>query len=40
MVLAAGACAFGKHAEQFALPVICLKVSAGHTTHGPPIGPE
>ena len=35
MMLPAGACAFGKHAEQLALPASGLKVSAAHAAHAP-----
>jgi len=35
MMLPAGACALGKHAEQLALPASGLKVSAAHAAHAP-----
>jgi len=40
MMLPAGACASAGHAEQFALPAKSLYVSAAHSKHGPPAGPE
>ena len=35
MMLPSGACAFGKHAVQFALPAKSLYVSTGHAAHAP-----
>jgi len=35
MLLPAGACAFGKQAEQLALPARGLNVSAAHAAHAP-----
>ena len=40
MMLPSGACASAGHAEQFALPAKSLYVSAAHSKHGPPLGPE
>ena len=40
IVLPSGACAFAGHAVQFALPAKSMYVSAAHSTHGPPLGPE